>query len=43
MARYITLIRFTEQGAKNLKKSTGRARAFDEAAKKAGVTIEGQY
>jgi uncharacterized protein with GYD domain len=43
MARYISLIRFTEQGAKNIKKSTARALAFDKAAKKAGVTIEGQY
>ena len=43
MARYISLIRFTEQGAKNIKKSTARALAFDKAAKKAGVNIEGQY
>jgi uncharacterized protein with GYD domain len=43
MARYISLIRFTEQGAKNIKKSTARALAFDKAAKKAGVKIEGQY
>jgi uncharacterized protein with GYD domain len=43
MARYITLIRFTEQGAKNIKKSTARAHAFDRAAAKAGVKIEGQY
>ena len=43
MARYISLIRFTEQGAKNIKKSTARALAFDKAAEKAGVKIEGQY
>lgn len=43
MARYISLLRFTEQGAKNIKKSTGRAHAFINAAKKAAVTIEGQY
>ena len=43
MARYISLIRFTEQGAKNIKKSTARALAFDRAAEKAGVEIEGQY
>jgi len=43
MARYVTLIQFTEKGAKDIKKSTSRARAFDKAAAKAGVTIEGQY
>ena len=43
MARYISLLRFTEQGAKNLKKSTNRAHAFDKLAAKAGVKVEGQY
>ncbi len=43
MPRYISLIRFTEQGVKALKKSTTRAHAFDQAAAKAGVTIEGQF
>ncbi len=43
MARYITLLKFTELGAKNIKKSTSRAHAFDKAAEKAGVKIEGQY
>lgn len=43
MARYISLLRFTEQGAKNLKKSTARAHAFDKLAAKAGVQVEGQY
>jgi uncharacterized protein with GYD domain len=43
MARFISLIRFTQQGAAAIKKSTTRARAFDEAAAKAGVKIEGQY
>lgn len=43
MASYISLLRFTEQGAKNLKKSTSRARAFDKLAAKAGVKVEGQY
>ena len=42
MARYITLIQFTEQGAKNLKKSTSRAHAFDRLAEKTGVKIVGQ-
>jgi uncharacterized protein with GYD domain len=43
MAKYISLLRFTEQGAKNIKKSTNRAHEFDTAAAKAGVKIEGQY
>ena len=43
MPRYITLIRFTEQGAKNIKQSTARARAFAEAIAKAGVKVEAQY
>lgn len=43
MARYISLLSFTEQGAKNLKKSTNRAHAFDKLAAKAGVKVEGQY
>lgn len=43
MARYISLLRFTEQGAKNIKKSTSRAHAFDKLAAKSGVKVEGQY
>ena len=43
MARYISLLRFTEQGAKNVKKSTARAHNFDKLAVKAGVKVEGQY
>lgn len=43
MFHYIALIRFTEQGAKNIKESANRAHAFDAAADKAGVKIEGQY
>ena len=43
MARYITLLRFTEAGAKNIKKSSDRAHAFNQAAKKSGVSIEGQF
>jgi uncharacterized protein with GYD domain len=42
MARYLTLLRFTEQGARNIKKSTERAAAFRDAAKQAGVTVEAQ-
>ena len=43
MIRYAALLQFTEEGVKNLKKSTARAAAFCEAAAKAGVTVEGQY
>ena len=43
MARYITLITFTERGARALKQSTARARAFAKVAEKAGVTVEAQY
>ena len=43
MARYISLLRFTEQGSKNIKKSTARAHAFDKLAAKSGVKVEGQY
>jgi uncharacterized protein with GYD domain len=43
MARYFSLLRFTEQGAKNITKSTARAHAFDELAAKVGVTVEAQY
>ena len=43
MARYISLLRFTEQGAKNMKKSTSRAHTFDKLAAKAGVKVEAQY
>ncbi len=43
MAVYTGLFRFTEQGARNIKRSVERAHKFDEAAEKAGVIIEGQY
>jgi uncharacterized protein with GYD domain len=43
MARYIALLKFTEQGARNIKKSTARAHAFDKLAARAGVKVEGQY
>jgi uncharacterized protein with GYD domain len=43
MTRYVTLLRFTEQGMKNLNQSTTRAAAFEKAAAKAGVQIEAQY
>lgn len=43
MPTYITLIRFTERGARDIKQSIARARAFAEAAAKAGIKVEGQY
>jgi uncharacterized protein with GYD domain len=43
MARYISLLRFTDQGAKNMKRSTTRAHDFDKLAAKADVKVEGQY
>ena len=43
MARYIALLKFTEQGARNIKKSTTRAHAFDKLAAKANVRVEGQF
>jgi uncharacterized protein with GYD domain len=42
MARYVTLIRFTDQGARGIKRSTARAAAFKQAAKKAGIAVEAQ-
>jgi uncharacterized protein with GYD domain len=43
MARYITLLNFTDKGSSQIKESTSRAHAFDELAAKSGVTVEGQY
>ena len=43
MVRYIALLRFTDQGAKNVQRSTARAAEFREAAAKAGVNVEAQY
>ena len=43
MARYIALLKFTGQGAKEIKKSTSRAQAFTKSAGKSGVKVEGQY
>jgi uncharacterized protein with GYD domain len=43
MPRYISLLSFTAQGARNMKKSTTRAHNFDKLAAKSGVKVEGQY
>jgi uncharacterized protein with GYD domain len=42
MARYVSLIRFTDQGARALKKSATRALSFRKVAEKAGITVEAQ-
>ena len=42
MARYISLLRFTDQGARNIKDSPARAVAFKKSAEKLGVTVEAQ-
>lgn len=42
MARYVSLLRFTPQGVRNIKQSPARAIAFRKAAEKMGVTVEAQ-
>ncbi len=42
MARYVSLLRFTPQGVKQLKQSPVRAAAFCKVAEKAGVQVEMQ-
>ena len=42
MARYVSLLRFTPQGVKQLKQSPARAAAFCKVAEKAGVQVEMQ-
>jgi uncharacterized protein with GYD domain len=42
MARYVSLIRFTDQGARALPKSAGRALSFRKAAEKSGLNVEAQ-
>jgi uncharacterized protein with GYD domain len=43
MPRYISLIQFTDKGAREIRNSTARGRAFIKAAQKAGVKVEAQY
>jgi uncharacterized protein with GYD domain len=42
MARYVTLIRFTDQGARGIKKSVSRAKSFRQKVERAGLTVETQ-
>lgn len=43
MAHYISLINWTEAGARNVKDTIKRADAFKEAAKAHGVTVKDIY
>jgi len=43
MACYVCLVRFTQEGLKNLKATTKRARAFQSKIEKRGVTIKDTY
>jgi len=42
MARYVTLIRFTDQGARGIRNSPARALAFNKTAEKTGISVEVQ-
>jgi uncharacterized protein with GYD domain len=42
MARYVSLLRFTDQGARAVKKSAARALGFRQMAQRAGVAVEAQ-
>ncbi|MGF1546189.1 MAG: GYD domain-containing protein [Thiotrichales bacterium] len=43
MPTFITLLNFTDQGAKNIKDSPARLNAFAEMAKSMGITVKGAY
>ena len=43
MTTYIVLLRFTDQGARNLKESPTRATAFRKTTEAAGVNVLGLY
>lgn len=43
MATYVTLIKFTEQGVKNIKDTCKRAADFKASAKKLGIEVKEQY
>jgi len=43
MPTYVSLVRFTEQGAKNIRDTQSRAAAFRESARAAGVTVREVY
>jgi uncharacterized protein with GYD domain len=43
MATYVTLIKFTERGAKNIKDTCNRAAEFKGGAKKLGIEVKAQH
>jgi uncharacterized protein with GYD domain len=43
MAIYISLMKFTEQGIRNIKESPDRYGAFKAMAEKMGITVRGFY
>ena len=43
MPTYVTLVRFTEQGAKNFRDTPKRAGAFRDAARNGGVAVRDIY
>ena len=43
MPRYISLLKFTEKGAREVRESTTRASEFNKIAEKSGVRVEAQY
>jgi uncharacterized protein with GYD domain len=43
MATYVTLIKWTEKGVKDVKNTCKRAAELDTHAKKHGIEIKGQY
>ena len=43
MATYVTLIKFTERGAKDVKDTCKRAAEFKSHAKKHGIEVKEQY
>jgi uncharacterized protein with GYD domain len=43
MATYITTLKFTQQGVKDIDHTTRRAAAFKASAKKMGVKVQGMY
>lgn len=43
MVRYISLLKFTHQGAEKMEGSTERARIFQQEAADAGVNVESAY
>lgn len=43
MATYVSLVHFTDQGIRNIKETTKRAKMFIEMARKAGVKVRDLY